>query len=52
MTAWGFAFYLVLLAIVFSLVRPGSRSGEVMIAITDALAAVITTAEGQSRSTQ
>lgn len=40
-------FYLVVVAIVYMLVRPGSQAAEAMIAVTAALAALISAAEGQ-----
>jgi len=39
-------FWLILLAIVFSLVRPQSKGAQALITITDGLAAVIGTATG------
>jgi dolichol kinase len=39
-------FWLILLAIVFSLVRPKSKGAQALITITDGLAAVIGTATG------
>lgn len=43
-------FYLIVIAIVYTLVRPGSQAAEAMIAVTAALAALISAAEGQPHS--
>lgn len=43
---WDLAFWIIILAIVAVLVRPGSLAGPAMVAISEALAAVITTATG------
>lgn len=40
-------FWLIVVAIVFMMVRPGGQAGEALIAVTTALAAIIATAEGQ-----
>lgn len=45
-TGWDVAFYVIFVAIVFSLVRPGSKGGAAIVAVTDALAAVIGLATG------
>ena len=45
----GLFFYLIIVAIVYMLVRPGSNAAGALIAITNALAALIATAEGQPR---
>ncbi len=42
-------FYLIIVALVMMLVRPGGQAGEALIAITEAFAAVIATAEGTPR---
>lgn len=39
-------FYVVVVALVFMMVRPGSKAGTALIAVTNALAAVIGTATG------
>lgn len=39
-------FWLIIFAIVFSLVRPGSKAGTALVGVTDGLAAVIGTATG------
>jgi hypothetical protein len=45
-TGWDIAFWVVVVAIVTSLVRPGARGGQFVVAVTDALAAVVGTATG------
>lgn len=42
-------FYLILVAIVFMLVRPGGNAAEALIATTTAFAAVLTAGEGQPK---
>lgn len=42
-------FWLLIVAIVFSLVRPGSKGAAALISITDGLAAVIGTATGYTQ---
>lgn len=39
-------FWGIVLAIIYMLVRPGSKAGSAVILVTDALAAVIATATG------
>jgi dolichol kinase len=34
-------FWVIILALIFSLVRPGSKAGTALVVVTDALAAVI-----------
>lgn len=36
-----FVYWVILVAIIFSLARPGSKAGTAIVAVTDALAAVI-----------
>lgn len=45
-------FYVIVIAIVYMLVRPGSQAAEAMIAVTAALAALIGAAEGQPHAKQ
>jgi hypothetical protein len=45
-------FYLIIVAIVYMLVRPGGQAGEALIAVTSAFAAVIAAAEGQTHAQQ
>lgn len=44
--------YLIIVAIVYMMVRPGSQAGEALIAITAAFAALISAAEGQPHTPQ
>lgn len=44
-----FLFWLVVVAIVFSLARPKSKAGQGIVAITDALATVIGLATGYTQ---
>lgn len=39
-------FWVIVVAIIFSLVRPGSKSGQAVVDVTDALAAVVGLATG------
>lgn len=41
-----FLFWVVVVAIIFSLVRPGSKAGQAVVAVTDALASVVGLATG------
>lgn len=45
---WDFLFYLVIVAIVYALVRPGSKAGVAIVAVTDALAATIGVVTGST----
>lgn len=45
----GFIFWLIIVAIVFSLVRPGSKGGTAAVSVTDALAAVVGVATGYAQ---
>lgn len=45
-SGWDLAFWTVVVAIIFSMVRPGSKAGGAMIAITEALAALTGEATG------
>ncbi len=45
-SGWDVAFYLVIVAVIFSLVRPGSKAGKALIAAGSALTAVIGLATG------
>jgi hypothetical protein len=42
-------FYVIIVAIVFSLVRPGSKAGAALVAVTDAAADVIGWATGYAQ---
>jgi len=44
-----FAFLLIVAAIVYSLVRPGSKAGQAVQAVTDALVGVIGTTTGYTQ---
>lgn len=41
-----FIFWIIIVAIVFSLVRPGSKAGTAVVAVTDAFASVVGLATG------
>lgn len=45
-TFLGFFFWLVIVAIVFSLVRPGSKAGQAVVDVTNGFAAVVGLATG------
>jgi len=45
-SGWDLAFWVVVVAILFSVVRPGSKGGGAVIAMTEALAAVVGEATG------
>lgn len=45
-SGWYLAFYIIVVAILMSVVRPGSKAGAAIVAVTDALAAVIGMATG------
>lgn len=47
-----FLAYVILLAIVMMLVRPGSQAAAALVAITEAFAALISAAEGQTHAQQ
>jgi dolichol kinase len=42
----GLFFWLVVIAIIFTLVRPASRAGQALVALTDAIAGIIGAATG------
>jgi len=48
-SAWDIAFYLIIVAIVFSLVRPGSKAGKALVAVTGAMTAVVGLATGYTQ---
>jgi hypothetical protein len=48
LSVWDGFFWLIMVAIVFSLVRPGSKSASALVALTDALTAVIGNVTGYS----
>lgn len=50
LSVWDAVFWLLMVAIVFSLVRPGSKAGAALGALTDALTAVIGTTTGYAYS--
>lgn len=45
-TGWDIAFWVVIVAVVMSLVRPGSKGAQFVVAATAAIAAVVGTATG------
>jgi hypothetical protein len=45
-SGWDLAFWIIAVAILATAVRPGSKAGAALVALTDALAAVIGTATG------
>lgn len=45
-TGWDIAFYVIVAAIVYSLVRPGSPAGTAIIALADLTEGVVGTATG------
>jgi hypothetical protein len=46
LSPWDALFWAFIVAIVFSLVRPGSKAGAAVVAVTDAIAAVVGMATG------
>lgn len=46
---WDGLFWAFMVAIVFSLVRPGSKAGAAVVAVTDAIAAVTGMATGYTQ---
>jgi hypothetical protein len=46
---WDLLFFIIIVAILFSLVRPGSRSGEAIVVLTDALAVTVGLATGYTK---
>jgi hypothetical protein len=48
-SAWDALFWIIIVAAVFSLARPGSKAGQAAVSITDALAAVIGIATGYTQ---
>ena len=46
---WDVAFWIIITAIIASLVRPGSKAGDALTALTAALAAVIGEATGYAQ---
>lgn len=45
-SGWDLAFWIIAVAILASVVRPGSKAGAAIVAVTDAMAAVIGVATG------
>ena len=43
---WDLAFWIIVVAIIASVVRPGSKAGNALVAVTEALAAVVGEATG------
>jgi hypothetical protein len=48
-SGWDILFWMIIVAIVFSLVRPGSKAGAALVAVTDAFAAVVGLATGYTQ---
>jgi dolichol kinase len=48
-SGWDLAFWVVIVAIVGSLVRPASKAGAALVALVDALAAVVGEATGYTQ---
>jgi hypothetical protein len=47
--AWDVLFWIVIVAIIYSLVRPGSKGAAMIVALTDALAAVVGLSTGYTQ---
>jgi len=45
-TGWDLAFWIIIVAVIMSLVRPGSKGGQFVVDVTSAFAAVVGTATG------
>ena len=45
-SGWDLAFWIIVVACLATVVRPGSKAGQALVTLTDALAAVIGTATG------
>lgn len=48
-SAWDALFWVLIVAIIYSLVRPGAKGGALIVALTDALAAVTGVATGYTQ---
>lgn len=48
-SGWDLLFWIVMVALLASVVRPGSKAGDALVALTDALAAVIGEATGYAQ---
>lgn len=46
---WGAFFWVIVVAIIYSLVRPGSKASKAMTTVADVLAAVVGTATGYTQ---
>jgi hypothetical protein len=48
-SGWDIAFWIIVVAIVMSLVRPGSKGGQFVVDVTNAVAAVVGVATGYTQ---
>lgn len=48
-TGWDIAFWVIVVAIITSLVRPGAQGGKFVVAVTNALAGLVGTATGYTQ---
>ncbi|WP_160148949.1 hypothetical protein [Amycolatopsis alkalitolerans] len=46
MDVWNLIFYAIVAAIIFTMVRPGSKSGQAVAAVTNAFAGMVAKATG------